>query len=518
VASRQPSEQRNPPTPGHPYRGPDRRGVARFVIPARPPTIALTVAAVAWILVAPHVSVHLSDTALVELDAVASTLALIGGAGCILRWRLDGVARGWWCGWALLAIGTGQLVLEPVRGPGAIGVELAMFVIGTVLFGCAIFGPEVDATIRPLTTIGVVAAGVAVSVIPALAVGGSEARAQTAFAVIGVTWLLVALGAAIQSRRGYHDVEAGWIIPVAVALGLAELVPTAVAGASNGLIADRWFELAAMAMAAVGAIGGLVRAAVHHRTRALRERIEYEREVANRRRVEESFADRLHEMRSTVVAIEGGVATLRADEEPASESTLRAALIAEIRRLRTLVNEAPSAAGVEAFDVALTIAPTIELQRANGQDIDFGGDGGRTALGRPSEVAQVLHGLLSNAAKYAPGSPVRVTLAHALDEIAIRVSDDGPGIDPEYWDQVFERGFRLDPDGRPGSGIGLAVARRMIRSQDGDLWVESSPSGGATFVLSIPAAPPLRIVPGHAEGMEERPTAPSSPSSIQEAR
>ena len=103
---------------------------------------------------------------------------------------------------------------------------------------------------------------------------------------------------------------------MAVALGLAELVPLVVDGAGVGLLADRWFELSAMAMAAVGAIGGLVRAAVHHRTRALRERIEYEREVANRRRVEESFADRLHEMRSTVVAIEGGVATLRGEEEP----------------------------------------------------------------------------------------------------------------------------------------------------------------------------------------------------------
>ena len=39
---------------------------------------------------------------------------------------------------------------------------------------------------------------------------------------------------------------------------------------------------------------------------------------------------------------------------------------------------------------------------------------------------------------------------------------------------VFERGFRLDPDRLPGSGIGLAVARRMIRSQDGDLWVGAS--------------------------------------------
>ena len=270
-----------------------------------------------------------------------------------------------------------------------------------------------------------------------------------------------------------------------------------------------------MAMAAVGAIGGLVRAAVHHRTRALRERIEYEREVANRRRVEESFADRLHEMRSTVVAIEGGVATLRADEEPTTESTLRAALIAEIRRLRTLVNEAPNAAGVEAFDVALTIAPTIEVQRANGQDVEFSGDGGRTALGRPVEIAQVLHGLLANAAKYAPGSPVRVTVAHALDEIAIRVEDDGPGIDPAYWDQIFERGFRLDPGHQPGSGFGLAVARQMIRSQDGDLWVEAALSGGAAFMISIPAAPALRIVPGHAEATER---APAAPTSIQEAR
>ena len=518
MAARRPSEQREPAAPAGPYRGPDRRGVARFVIPARPPTVALLLAAVTWVLLAPHVAVRLSPAAVVELDAVASTLALIGGVGCILRWRLDGIARGWWCGWALLVIGTGQLVLEPVRGAGAIGVELAMFILGTVLFGRAIFGPEVDATIRPLTTIGVVLAGVAVAVLPALAVGGSDARAKVAFSIIGGAWLLVALGAAVQAHRGYHDVEAGWIIPVAVALGLAELVPNAVARASNGIAADRWFELAAMGMAAVGALGGLVRAAVHHRTRALRERIEYEREVANRRRVEESFADRLHEMRSTVVAIEGGVATLRADEEPTTESTLRAALIAEIRRLRTLVNESPAAAGVEAFDVALTIAPTIEVQRANGQDVSFHGDRGRTALGRPTEVAQVLHGLLANAAKYAPGSPVRVTLSHALDEIAVSVADDGPGIDPEYWDQIFERGFRLDPDALPGSGIGLSVARRMIRSQDGDLWVEASPSGGATFVLSIPAAPALRIVPGHAEGTGSTGAPVGTSASIQEAR
>jgi signal transduction histidine kinase len=519
VAPPDPSEQRSPTPSAHPYRGPDRRGVARFVIPARLPTLILLVVALAWVVASPNLAIRLSPTAVVELDAIAATLAVISGIGCVLRWRLDGIARGWWCGWALLAIGVGQLVLEPIHGRSAVGVELIVFILGALLFGRAIFGPEVDTTIRPTTTLALVVAGVLVSIVPAIAVSGSSTRADVGMAVIGGAWLLVAAGAAFQWHRGAHDTEAGWIIPVTVALALADLVPLAVARPSNGAIADRWFTMAAMSMAVVGAIGGLVRAAVHHRTRALRERIEYEREVANRQRVEDAFADRLHEMRSTVVAIEGGVATLRADEAPTTESTtessLRAALIAEIRRLRTLVNEAPAAAGVEVFDVALVLAPTIELQRANGQEVTFVADGGRTALGRPAEVAQVLHGLLVNAAKYAPGAPVQVSVSLALDELAIRVEDAGPGIDPEYWDQIFERGFRLDPAGLPGSGIGLAVARRIIRSQDGDLWVEASETGGAAFVISIPAAPALRIVPGRAEGTDE-PAVAHYP--IQEAR
>ena len=113
----------------------------------------------------------------------------------------------------------------------------------------------------------------------------------------------------------------------------------------------------------------------------------------------------------------------------------------------------------------------------------------------------MLAGLLANAAKYAPGSPVTVIARHELDEISIRVEDAGLGIDPAYWDRIFERGFRVDPEApTPGSGLGLAVARKLVRSQDGDLWVEQSPTGGAAFVMSIPSAPALRIVPPRAEG------------------
>lgn len=505
------SEPREPSsaTPPPPYRGPDRRGVARFVVPAALPTAILVLFGAAWLLVDPALQISVSNATLAELGAISATLSFMAGIACLLRWRLDGIARGWWCGWALLTIGIGQLVLAPVSGH-ALGIELAIAVLGMILILRAIVGPEVDATIRVTNTLPIVAAGVVFALIPALYVGQTRDHRHGALAAIGVAWLVVGALAALRQRLGRQGSDAGWIIPVAVALGLAELVPLGISHAATAALADRWFELSATGLAGVGALGGLVRAAVHHRTRALREQVEREREHANHRRVEDAFADRLHEMRSTVVAIEGGVATwspLAADPAPgaelsASESTLRAALIAEIRRLRTLVNESPTASGVVAFDVEAAVMPTIELHRAMGQNIGFRANGSIRALGRPAEIAQVLEGLLTNAAKYAPDSAVVVRTTHELDEISIRVEDNGMGIDPEYWDNVFERGFRVDPStAAPGNGLGLSVARRLVRSQDGDLWVEASPAGGAAFVLSIPAAPALRIVPDRAEAV-----------------
>ncbi len=503
-----------------PYRGPDRRGVARFVVPARPPTLVLLGLAIAVLLVGDALDFRPTADSLIELQSVAATLALLGGVACILRWRLDGIARGWWCGWALLVMGVGQLAIQPVHGNAALSVEVVMVVVGAVLFGRAIYGPEVDATIQPLGTTLVVLAGSLIAFVPAV-LATDPGRADAARTVIGILWLIVAIGAVLRTLRDRREEEAGWIVPVAVALALAELVPLGLDHIGIGAFVDRSFELMAMAMACVAALGGLVRAAVHHRTRALRERIEHDKEVANRERVEANFADRLHELRSTVVAIEGGVATLPGEAIDPGESTLRAALIAEIRRLRALVNESPAAANVEAFDVADALGPCIELQRSNGMVVTFTTDEFRTAIGRADEIAQVVHGLLANAAKYAPGAPVHVSVRHELDEVAVRVEDDGPGIDPEYWDLVFERGFRIDPDAAPGSGLGLTVARDLIRSQDGDLWVEDRTGGGAAFVISLPAAPALRVVPQPAEGPRgpNAAPAPAAPSiEIQEVR
>ena len=394
---RQSTRDPMPPVVPAPYRGPDRRGVARFVVPAALPSAILVIVAAGWLLIGPNLRFEISPLALNEFAVVGATLALLAGVASVLRWRLDGIARNWWCGWALLTIGTGRLVLEPLAGTDSLAVDLAIAVLAGILILRAITGPEVDASIRLTSTVAIAAGGASLAVAVVFAVNESQIPARVALAIAGTAWMLIGALAAVRQIGSRRDVEAAWLIPLAVALGFADLVPLGIHHGNAAELADRLFELGASGLAGIGALGGLVRAAVHHRTRALREQIERERETANRQRVEESFADRLHEMRSTVVAIEGGVATWApppvddglgpaAPVASTAESTLRAALIAEIRRLRTLVNESPSASDVEAFDVDTALAPTVELHRAAGQTIRFKAEGSTRALGRPVRV------------------------------------------------------------------------------------------------------------------------------------
>jgi two-component system phosphate regulon sensor histidine kinase PhoR len=100
--------------------------------------------------------------------------------------------------------------------------------------------------------------------------------------------------------------------------------------------------------------------------------------------------------------------------------------------------------------------------------------------------------LLDNALKYAPGGAViAVRATHDQGDIAIRVVDKGPGVQPEDRQRIFERFVRgptLD-DTRPpvrGSGIGLALVKHIAESHGGRAWVESVPGQGATFIFTIP--------------------------------
>lgn len=115
----------------------------------------------------------------------------------------------------------------------------------------------------------------------------------------------------------------------------------------------------------------------------------------------------------------------------------------------------------------------------------------------PIRMRQVLTNLLSNAVKYAPGS--RVTVDAALRDtggpragqwVVLTVADNGPGIPADKREAIFLEYTRLDPEARPGAGIGLAISRRIARLLGGDLTVESEVGRGSTFTLWLPPAVP----------------------------
>ena len=92
--------------------------------------------------------------------------------------------------------------------------------------------------------------------------------------------------------------------------------------------------------------------------------------------------------------------------------------------------------------------------------------------------------LVSNALKFTPeGGQVQVTVTR---ELAVRVSDSGPGVAPADRGRVFARHYRV-PGGPPGSGIGLALVKELVELHGGELGVEASPLGGASFWFTLPA-------------------------------
>lgn len=108
-----------------------------------------------------------------------------------------------------------------------------------------------------------------------------------------------------------------------------------------------------------------------------------------------------------------------------------------------------------------------------------------------SQLAQVFQNLVSNALKFAGDRPPLVEIDAAREAGAwhFRVRDHGIGVAPEHHERIFQLFQRLHGQDRfQGSGIGLAIAKRVVERLGGRIWVESTPGEGATFHFTLPAA------------------------------
>ena len=115
-----------------------------------------------------------------------------------------------------------------------------------------------------------------------------------------------------------------------------------------------------------------------------------------------------------------------------------------------------------------------------------------TVLGMLTLVEQMIYNLTDNAIKHSPeGGTVSLLVATDGDTVTIRVNDEGPGVPVEYRERIFERFFRVDSSRSRetgGTGLGLAIVKHVVQSCNGTVKVEDAPGGGASFIVTLPAA------------------------------
>ncbi len=112
-------------------------------------------------------------------------------------------------------------------------------------------------------------------------------------------------------------------------------------------------------------------------------------------------------------------------------------------------------------------------------------------LGSPALLGQVFQNLVSNALKFrgARAPVIDISATTEGDRCRVAVVDNGMGIAPEHCERIFELFERLHAAGEyPGSGIGLAVCRRVVERHGGRIWVESQPGQGSRFYVELPLA------------------------------
>jgi len=105
----------------------------------------------------------------------------------------------------------------------------------------------------------------------------------------------------------------------------------------------------------------------------------------------------------------------------------------------------------------------------------------------PLLIAQVLINLLDNANRHSPADGVITVEARREDRrVVLTVTDQGPGIEPNQRELVFERFAQLDKGGR--AGLGLTIAKTFVEAHGEAIWYEDAPNHGARFVFSLPLA------------------------------
>ncbi|MHA3772147.1 ATP-binding protein [Verrucomicrobiota bacterium sgz303538] len=212
-----------------------------------------------------------------------------------------------------------------------------------------------------------------------------------------------------------------------------------------------------------------------------------------------------HDLQEPLRAVAGCVQLLQeryADklDEPANQLINHA--VEGARRMHTLIEDllAYSRVGTEgkpfeSIDSSAILAGVIANLEAviREHDAEITHEELPTVMADPTQMTQLLQNLISNGIKFCTDHRPQIHIAAERDNGKWRFSvrDNGIGIPPQFTDRIFLIFQRLHTRKEfPGSGIGLAMCKKIVERHGGRIWVESQPGKGSTFYFTLPAAKP----------------------------
>jgi PAS domain S-box-containing protein len=219
-----------------------------------------------------------------------------------------------------------------------------------------------------------------------------------------------------------------------------------------------------------------------------------------------------HELRTPLTPLKGFLKSMldgSVDDSPEARHEYYRIMLRQAERLERLLGDLLDASQIEAGGLVVDPQPfaldrVVERQvsefseqhRDRAVTLD-GTEGSVLAFADPFRVEQVLLNLLSNAGKYSrPGAPIEVCVTSRGPMAIISVRDYGDGIPERQRDRIFERFFRLDDDSSrqsPGTGLGLFIARTLVETMSGSIWLASEIGAGSTFSFSVPVVDVVRV-------------------------
>ncbi|WP_436644084.1 ATP-binding protein [Microbaculum sp. FT89] len=216
-----------------------------------------------------------------------------------------------------------------------------------------------------------------------------------------------------------------------------------------------------------------------------------------RERLDRFVRDRTHLLAAISHDLRTPLTSLRLRAELLDDVEMREKMIATIEEMQHMteatlafVRADQAEEETRSIDLAALVdslaADLVEL----GQSIEVNEEARPVVRGRTVALRRAIRNVIENAVRYGERARVTVSMMESPSEARVLVEDDGPGLPESDLERVFEpfvRGEASRSRDTGGIGLGLAVARSIVRSHGGDIWLENRPAGGLRVVMTLPA-------------------------------